>query len=156
MGTSQKPNQWTEISTQNIDFLISRQLCGAEKDTFEEYIKIPTRALFQLASGGNRVGRCYIAIAKYGHCDLYMKGGGKSTLGQTGWPRQIDGYSSGCVKTPDWKKKVRTCYYSTPLYRLSKKEVDSFCGEVGITNAVEMLRHAIDNGACGGSCDGEC
>lgn len=117
------------------------------------YLEMNTSKLFLLASGGKKIGVCFIHQSSdpSDNCDLYVRSGKITGADyRTGWPREISSKTgSGCVKAPDFAKQVSTCIYGAPEYGLSQPDVDAFCTGDGRDNAVAQLKHAIANNACG-------
>lgn len=94
--------------------------------------------------------RCYIERGGAGSaCDVYVKTATIGSHSHRGWPRTTGGLGTGCVKSPDFApKRVSHCYYNDPQYALTNAERASFCTNSGLTNAVNQLRHAINDGQC--------
>lgn len=113
------------------------------------YLSLSVDELYDQATKGNRVGECYIAEAKSGFCDLYVKSAIQGASGDKGWPKTKSNRGTGCVKAPDYPKKIRRCFFLDSNYVLTEEERSPFCTEMGKTNAVAQLKHAIRNKACG-------
>lgn len=126
----------------------AQQKCTVVKDS-AFYLSLSVNQLYSEATKGRRVGDCYIAEAKRGSCDLYVKSAIKGVNGDRGWPKTNNPrVGTGCVRAPDLPKGVRTCYYNDPRYQLTALERKSFCTDTGKVNAVAQLKHAIRNKAC--------
>lgn len=125
----------------------SAKTCTVTKNS-AFFLELSTDDLYEHATNRNRVGDCYISEARFGACDLYVKSAISGVNGDKGWPKTTDNSGTGCVKAPDYGKKVSTCFYSDNSYLLTQAERDSFCTEFGKENAVAQLRHAIRNNAC--------
>eukprot|EP00737_Agarophyton_chilense_P001353 gb/GEZJ01001519.1/.p1 GENE.gb/GEZJ01001519.1/~~gb/GEZJ01001519.1/.p1 ORF type:complete len:191 (-),score=22.71 gb/GEZJ01001519.1/:491-1063(-) len=114
------------------------------------YLAMSNEDIWNSARDGSRIGKCYISSGGSGaHCDLYAKSAVKGIHGDYGWPKSTDKRGTGCVRAPDFPRKVGRCYYSDYVYNLPKDVVDSFCTGNGKNNAVAQIRHAIRNDACG-------
>jgi hypothetical protein len=98
--------------------------------------------LWSMASGGRSVGLCRIVPGDPGtFCDLYVK------AGNLGYPQSTAG-GTGCVKTPDFPKRMNVCWYDDPRYSLTAAERADFCTPSGKHNAVAQVCHALMRGLC--------
>jgi len=117
------------------------------------YLSLSDNALWDQLTNGNKVGQCYIHVSPgRGACYLYAKSAISGGRGDYGWPKAwVDGQrrGTGCVKAPDLPKGVGTCYFSDPRYGLSQGVINSFCSNNGKSNALNQIRHALRNDACG-------
>lgn len=123
--------------------------CGLSAAT-PSYQDMAVDDLFAAATDGNRVGDCYIQQngPGGGACDLYVKSAFPGAAADRGWPKTTGGRGTGCVRAPDFPKRVSTCYFDDPRYPLTTAERSSFCTDSGKSNAVAQLKHAIRNNAC--------
>lgn len=114
------------------------------------YTSISPSDLYKAATNGNKVGGCYIQVnLGGGFCDMYVKTATVGNSGYRGWPRNTRNIGTGCVKAPDYPKKVSTCYYTSSEYRnWAMADRTSFCTPNGMQNAVAQLRHAVLNKQC--------
>ena len=128
--------------------------CTTKNKAF--YLSLSDSQLFAEGLSPKRIGKCYIVRARYGACDLYVKAALAGPRGDRGYPKTRSNLGTGCVRAPDYPKRVRICYYKDPAYPLTAAERVSFCTDSGNVNAAAQLRHAIRNDKCalpaGGGC----
>lgn len=142
------------MSSYAIFFLLAHLVASASANTCTVtrnaafFLSLSTNDLYSLATKGNRVGACYIAEVSSGSCDLYVKSAVSGSNGDLGWPKTTGNQGTGCVRAPDYPKKVSSCFYSSSSYVLSQSERNSFCTNSGKSNAVAQLQHAIRSNAC--------
>ena len=127
---------------------IERPTCTVTKNS-AYYLSLPVDDLYHSATGGRRVGGCYIQVSPNGgYCDLYVKSATVGNHGHRGWPRSTSNVGTGCVKAPDFPKRRSHCFFSSSQYSLSATDRASFCTNNGKSNAVAQLKHAIRHGQC--------
>lgn len=127
----------------------SLRFCYGKK-LADYYLSLPTSRFYWEATGGRRIGRCFIQVSggPGAACYLYAKSAYRGHDGDYGWPKTTDWVGTGCVRAPNLPKRVTTCYYRDPRYRLSWALINKFCTNDGVFNAVNQLKHAIRNEAC--------
>eukprot|EP00171_Calliarthron_tuberculosum_P011723 IDg11723t1 len=107
------------------------------------YSSLSDQALWRLVTGWRNIGGCRIMQATdEASCDLYV------LTRYGGWPKDAAGWGDGCVFAPKLLKDRDECKYSHGRFRLSLNKVDAFCSGNENSNALNMLRHALDNGVC--------
>jgi hypothetical protein len=117
------------------------------------YLALSDDALWAVSTAGNNVNGCYIGFGTpTTFCDLYVISATVGNNSHRGWPRNTSGMGTGCVKAPDFPKKMSGCFFQNAEYALSTAERESFCTESGKANALAQLRHAISNDQCGFAC----
>lgn len=116
------------------------------------YLNLDENALLSAAIRGNTIGTnpgCSISFGNSSStCDIYVLAATIDRNGGRGFPRNVLNQPNGCVRAPDWPKKVKLCIYLRPEYNVPTSVVQSFRTDTGITNAVNMLRYAIQSGDC--------
>eukprot|EP01024_Parvocaulis_polyphysoides_P032625 TRINITY_DN291_c0_g1_i2.p2 TRINITY_DN291_c0_g1~~TRINITY_DN291_c0_g1_i2.p2 ORF type:complete len:163 (-),score=0.58 TRINITY_DN291_c0_g1_i2:139-627(-) len=111
-----------------------------------QYLSLSDDQLYQQGLFG--IGQCKIQRnTGFGFCDLYVASGITGTFGsQTyiGYPLSQLCRGTGCVKAPDFPKRVGTCWYSDPEYgAVVNSRVTDYCSDKGIANAAAQLGDAI-------------
>ena len=127
-----------------------RRTCTVTKNA-AYYLSLSVHQLYYAATGGRRVGGCYITVSpppSRSYCDLYVISATVGSRGYRGWPRTTSNLGTGCVKAPDFPKRRSYCFYHSRQYSLSATDRASFCTNNGKSNAVAQLKHAIRRGQC--------
>ena len=118
-----------------------------------DYLALSDDALWTASTAGKNVGNCHIGFgSQRSFCDLYVSSATVGNNGNRGWPRNSNGLGTGCVKAPDFPKKMSGCFFQNAEYALSTAERESFCTESGKANALAQLRHAISTDQCVFAC----
>lgn len=126
----------------------AKETCTIVKD-LNYYLSLSVSNFLAESTGGKRIGGCYIVPrAAFGACDMYAKSAVRGRDGDLGWPKTISKRGTGCVRAPNLPKRVTTCFYKSSSYRLPPDLVNRFCTDDGNSNAVSMIKHALQNGAC--------
>lgn len=129
-------------------FTFQSSTCFGCKDS-QQYMSLSNHALFEEASGGKKVGGCYIKRNENGPCDIYVMTATVGASGDQGWPRNIRNEGNGCVRAPDFPNGFSKCLYvSADFSNWPLDNRQKFCSDSGIDNAAEQLRHAILNNHC--------
>ena len=107
---------------------------------------LPDAELFRLATTSSAQGCRITRGGPSAACDLYVKTPSKDRY--NGWPLTPDGRGTGCVKAPDFPKRVGICYYTNPPYDVTAEQTASFCTNNGKANALAQLRDGLKNLKC--------
>lgn len=122
---------------------------AAEKELRDEgsYLVLSDSELVSLATGGNKIGACYIEESFDGNCRAYVTSGIQGDDDKYGWPKTIFYEGNGCISGKPINNSS-SCPYNAEKYPVSSEVALSFCSSVWNQNAAAVLRNAIEKHAC--------
>mmetsp|Transcript_12824 Transcript_12824/g.39455 ORF Transcript_12824/g.39455 Transcript_12824/m.39455 type:complete len:255 (-) Transcript_12824:251-1015(-) len=112
------------------------------------YLELSDEELFRRTTNGHTVGNCFVYLDNNPrtYCDMGVLINGYNFHSR--YPQTLDGRGTGCIKAPDFPKRMRACWYTDPDYGYDDETIASMCTESGVSNAAGTIRAAIREGKC--------